>query len=350
MAAALSVVAAVVTLGSGPTGRPLLSTQATGPSHGPGLQRRAAHGPAPPGGRRSRRHRRRGLHRRVQPGRRGHAARRRLRPGSGCHGRQRGRSRRAAALPPLSLTVVNPAPTTTTTTTTRRPRRRPRRRPARRRPRRRTTDHHDDHSEHARRGWDARATARATGRATDKATDKATDRATDKATDRATGRATGGQRPRGRTGRPQPRRQPGPWVRRELAAARSRRTAHRTPGTASTAAPEHHPDAAQPGAAGAPETAAAGKYAGAGHDRGRLRARSAMNYTNLGASGLRVSRVCLGMMGFGNDSDRAWVIDEDAAEPIVRAAVRAASPSSTRRTPTRAAPARWRRGGWCRSS
>ena len=46
-----------------------------------------------------------------------------------------------------------------------------------------------------------------------------------------------------------------------------------------------------------------------------------MNYTNLGTSGLRVSRICLGMMGFGNGSDRPWVIDEDAAEPIVRAAV-----------------------------
>jgi 1-deoxyxylulose-5-phosphate synthase len=46
-----------------------------------------------------------------------------------------------------------------------------------------------------------------------------------------------------------------------------------------------------------------------------------MNYTNLGTSGLRVSRVCLGMMGFGNGSERPWVIDEDAAEPIVRAAV-----------------------------
>jgi aryl-alcohol dehydrogenase-like predicted oxidoreductase len=46
-----------------------------------------------------------------------------------------------------------------------------------------------------------------------------------------------------------------------------------------------------------------------------------MNYTNLGTSGLRVSRVCLGMMGFGNGSDRPWVIDEDAAEPIVKAAV-----------------------------
>jgi aryl-alcohol dehydrogenase-like predicted oxidoreductase len=46
-----------------------------------------------------------------------------------------------------------------------------------------------------------------------------------------------------------------------------------------------------------------------------------MNYTNLGTSGLRVSRVCLGMMGFGNGSDRPWVIDEDAAEPIVKTAV-----------------------------
>jgi aryl-alcohol dehydrogenase-like predicted oxidoreductase len=46
-----------------------------------------------------------------------------------------------------------------------------------------------------------------------------------------------------------------------------------------------------------------------------------MHYTNLGRSGLRVSRVCLGMMGFGNDSERPWVIDEVAAEPIVRKAV-----------------------------
>jgi 1-deoxyxylulose-5-phosphate synthase len=46
-----------------------------------------------------------------------------------------------------------------------------------------------------------------------------------------------------------------------------------------------------------------------------------MQYVNLGASGLRVSRVCLGMMSFGNDSDRPWVLDEDAAEPLVRAAV-----------------------------
>jgi aryl-alcohol dehydrogenase-like predicted oxidoreductase len=46
-----------------------------------------------------------------------------------------------------------------------------------------------------------------------------------------------------------------------------------------------------------------------------------MEYVNLGRTGLRVSRVCLGMMSFGNDSDRPWVLDEAAAEPIVRAAV-----------------------------
>ena len=46
-----------------------------------------------------------------------------------------------------------------------------------------------------------------------------------------------------------------------------------------------------------------------------------MQYVNLGKTGLRVSRVCLGMMSYGNDSDRPWVLDEDQAEPIVRAAV-----------------------------
>ncbi len=46
-----------------------------------------------------------------------------------------------------------------------------------------------------------------------------------------------------------------------------------------------------------------------------------MKYTNLGSTGLRVSRVCLGMMSFGNDSERPWVLDEDNAEPIIRAAV-----------------------------
>ena len=45
-----------------------------------------------------------------------------------------------------------------------------------------------------------------------------------------------------------------------------------------------------------------------------------MDYVNLGATGMRVSRVCLGMMSFGDNSERPWVLDEDAAEPIVAAA------------------------------
>jgi len=41
----------------------------------------------------------------------------------------------------------------------------------------------------------------------------------------------------------------------------------------------------------------------------------------IGASGLHVSRFALGMMSFGDTSRRAWVLDEQAAEPIVRRAL-----------------------------
>src|SRR5688572_6568445 len=46
-----------------------------------------------------------------------------------------------------------------------------------------------------------------------------------------------------------------------------------------------------------------------------------MEYVNLGATGLRVSRVCLGMMSYGAHESREWALTEDAAEPIVRRAV-----------------------------
>jgi 1-deoxyxylulose-5-phosphate synthase len=46
-----------------------------------------------------------------------------------------------------------------------------------------------------------------------------------------------------------------------------------------------------------------------------------MDYVNLGRSGLRVSRVCLGMMSYGKHESRPWAIDETDAEPIVRRAV-----------------------------
>src|SRR6187200_2147426 len=46
-----------------------------------------------------------------------------------------------------------------------------------------------------------------------------------------------------------------------------------------------------------------------------------MDVVRLGNTGLKVSRVCLGMMSFGPHEERAWALDEAAAEPIVRRAV-----------------------------
>jgi aryl-alcohol dehydrogenase-like predicted oxidoreductase len=46
-----------------------------------------------------------------------------------------------------------------------------------------------------------------------------------------------------------------------------------------------------------------------------------MDYVNLGNTGLRVSRVCLGMMSYGQDESRPWALAEAEAEPIVRRAV-----------------------------
>jgi 1-deoxyxylulose-5-phosphate synthase len=46
-----------------------------------------------------------------------------------------------------------------------------------------------------------------------------------------------------------------------------------------------------------------------------------MDYVSLGRTGLRVSRVCLGMMSYGASDERPWALEEEAAEPIVRRAV-----------------------------
>ena len=47
-----------------------------------------------------------------------------------------------------------------------------------------------------------------------------------------------------------------------------------------------------------------------------------MDYTRLGTSGLKVSRIALGCMSFGVPSDRMpWTLDDDGAEPIFRQAV-----------------------------
>ncbi|WP_242891934.1 aldo/keto reductase [Actinomadura litoris] len=48
-----------------------------------------------------------------------------------------------------------------------------------------------------------------------------------------------------------------------------------------------------------------------------------MDQVRLGATGTKVSRICLGMMSYGDPKQREWFLGEDAAEPIVRRAVEA---------------------------
>jgi aryl-alcohol dehydrogenase (NADP+) len=46
-----------------------------------------------------------------------------------------------------------------------------------------------------------------------------------------------------------------------------------------------------------------------------------MDYVNLGNTGLKVSRICLGMMTYGTSQWRPWILDEDLARPVVQRAV-----------------------------
>lgn len=46
-----------------------------------------------------------------------------------------------------------------------------------------------------------------------------------------------------------------------------------------------------------------------------------MQYTNLGKTGLRVSRICLGMMTYGTPEWRDWVLDEGASRPFIQRAL-----------------------------
>lgn len=48
-----------------------------------------------------------------------------------------------------------------------------------------------------------------------------------------------------------------------------------------------------------------------------------MQYTNLGATGLNVSRICLGTMTYGTSQWRPWVLDEEASRPLIRQAIEA---------------------------
>src|SRR5205823_907591 len=48
--------------------------------------------------------------------------------------------------------------------------------------------------------------------------------------------------------------------------------------------------------------------------------RHLMQYTNLGRSGIQVSRLCLGCMTYGTSQWRPWVLDEEASRPFFRRA------------------------------
>jgi aryl-alcohol dehydrogenase (NADP+) len=46
-----------------------------------------------------------------------------------------------------------------------------------------------------------------------------------------------------------------------------------------------------------------------------------MEYTNLGLTGLKVSRICLGCMTYGSSQWRQWVLDEEAGRPFIKEAL-----------------------------
>ncbi len=46
-----------------------------------------------------------------------------------------------------------------------------------------------------------------------------------------------------------------------------------------------------------------------------------MQYVNLGKTGLKVSRLCLGMMTYGSKKWREWMLDEEEAKPFVKRAL-----------------------------
>jgi aryl-alcohol dehydrogenase (NADP+) len=48
-----------------------------------------------------------------------------------------------------------------------------------------------------------------------------------------------------------------------------------------------------------------------------------MQYVNLGKTGLKVSRLCLGCMSYGTPAERAWMLNEEASRPFIQRALEA---------------------------
>ena len=61
----------------------------------------------------------------------------------------------------------------------------------------------------------------------------------------------------------------------------------------------------------------------AGQYRPTARRASLMQYINLGSTGLKVSRICLGAMTFGSPTWRDWVLPEDESRPFIQRALEA---------------------------
>src|SRR6201995_3055524 len=56
---------------------------------------------------------------------------------------------------------------------------------------------------------------------------------------------------------------------------------------------------------------------------GRRTPSSLMQHVNLGRTGLKVSRICLGTMTYGSSKWRAWVLDEEQSRPLIKQALEA---------------------------
>src|ERR1700761_8637954 len=48
-----------------------------------------------------------------------------------------------------------------------------------------------------------------------------------------------------------------------------------------------------------------------------------MEYVNLGKTGLKVSRICLGTMTYGSSKWREWMLDEAESRPFIQRALEA---------------------------
>src|SRR6185503_3990262 len=62
-----------------------------------------------------------------------------------------------------------------------------------------------------------------------------------------------------------------------------------------------------------------------GKPAARTSEESAMDYVNLGSTGLKVSRICLGCMSYGAKArgTHAWVLEEEESRPFFRQALEA---------------------------